>query len=41
MRHFEQVVERIAGERFVVRTKSVIVMSALLRREQGTLPSEH
>lgn len=40
MRHFEQVVERIAGERFVVRTKSVIVMSALLRREQGTLPSE-
>lgn len=39
MRHFEQVVERIARERFMIRTKSVIVMSALLRREQGTLPA--
>jgi len=39
MRHFEQVVERIAGERFMIRTKSVIVMSPLVRREQATLPS--
>lgn len=40
MRHFEQVVERIASERFTIRTKSVVVMSPLLRREQGTLPAE-
>jgi DNA-binding Lrp family transcriptional regulator len=39
VRHFEQVVERIARERFMVRTKSELVMSPLLRREQGSLPS--
>ena len=39
VRHFEQVVERIAAERFMVRTKSELVMSPLLRREQGTMPS--
>jgi DNA-binding Lrp family transcriptional regulator len=32
MRHFEQVLERIAGEPFVERTKSVLVLSPLLRR---------
>lgn len=39
VRHFEQVVERIAREDFMVRTKSELVMSPLLRREQGSLPS--
>jgi DNA-binding Lrp family transcriptional regulator len=32
MRHFEEVLERIGAERFVVRTKSVVVLSRLLRR---------
>jgi DNA-binding Lrp family transcriptional regulator len=32
MRHFEQVLERIAGEAFVERTKSVLVLSPLVRR---------
>ena len=32
MRHFEQVLERIGAEKFVVRTKSVLVLSRLLRR---------
>ncbi len=32
MRHFEDVLERIGAERFVVRTKSVLVLSRLLRR---------
>lgn len=32
MRHLEQVVERFAAEPFVVRTRSTIVLSALLRR---------
>jgi DNA-binding Lrp family transcriptional regulator len=32
MRHFEEVLERIGAERFVVRTKSVLVLSRLLRR---------
>ncbi|MER5481252.1 Lrp/AsnC family transcriptional regulator [Streptomyces sp. NPDC002734] len=35
MRHFEQVLERIAGEPFVERTKSVLVLSPLLRRFSG------
>jgi DNA-binding Lrp family transcriptional regulator len=39
VRHFEQVVERIASERFMVRTKSELVMSPLLRREQTSLPT--
>lgn len=30
--HLERVVEKIGAERFVARTKSLIVMSALLRR---------
>ncbi len=38
IRHFEQVVERIAGEEFVSRTRSELVLSPLVRREQGTLP---
>src|SRR5690242_7039187 len=32
VRHFEQVIERIAGEPFVVRTRSVIVLSRLVSR---------
>ena len=32
VRHFERVLERIAGEPFVERTKSVLVLSPLLRR---------
>jgi DNA-binding Lrp family transcriptional regulator len=38
VRHFEQVVERIAGEPFVVRTRSVIVLSRLVSRV-GILPT--
>ena len=37
VRHFEEVVERIAGEPFVVRTRSVIVLSRLVSRA-GALP---
>src|SRR6516165_2120976 len=37
MRHFEQVVERISAEPLVVRTRSVIVLSRLVRRPD-TLP---
>ncbi|MBX6371701.1 MAG: Lrp/AsnC family transcriptional regulator [Acidothermus sp.] len=32
VKHFEQVLEKINAERFVVRTKSVLVLSRLLRR---------
>jgi DNA-binding Lrp family transcriptional regulator len=32
VRHFEQVVERIGAESFVVRTRSVIVLSRLVNR---------
>lgn len=32
MQHLEQVVERFAAEPFVVRTRSTVVLSALLRR---------
>jgi DNA-binding Lrp family transcriptional regulator len=32
MKHFEEVLERIGAEKFVVRTKSVLVLSRLLRR---------
>ena len=32
IRHFEQVVERIAAEPFVQRTRSVIVLSRLVER---------
>ncbi|MGA5004707.1 Lrp/AsnC family transcriptional regulator [Streptomyces koyangensis] len=36
MRHFEDVLERIAGEPYVERTKSVLVLSPLLRRTAVT-----
>ena len=36
VRHFEDVVERIRGESFVVRTRSVIVLSRLVDRDPGT-----
>ncbi|MBB0244134.1 AsnC family transcriptional regulator [Streptomyces alkaliphilus] len=39
MRHFERVLERIAGEDFVERTKSVLVLSPLLRRHAPDLPA--
>jgi DNA-binding Lrp family transcriptional regulator len=32
MRHLERVVERLAAEPFVARTRSTVVLSALLRR---------
>lgn len=38
MRHFERVLERIAGEPFVERTKSVLVLSPLLRRYGAGVP---
>ncbi|MFE6684061.1 Lrp/AsnC ligand binding domain-containing protein, partial [Streptomyces sp. NPDC057729] len=38
MRHFEQVLERIAGEPYVERTKSVLVLSPLLRRYSSGSP---
>ncbi|RFU84214.1 Lrp/AsnC family transcriptional regulator [Streptomyces triticagri] len=38
MRHFERVLERIAGEHFVERTKSVLVLSPLLRRFSSGAP---
>lgn len=34
--HLERIVEQIGAERFVARTKSLIVMSALLRRATPT-----
>ncbi|MEV7677280.1 Lrp/AsnC family transcriptional regulator [Streptomyces sp. NPDC088341] len=39
MRHFEQVLERIAGEPYVERTKSVLVLSPLLRRYSSGTPA--
>lgn len=39
MRHFEQVLERIAGEHFVERTKSVLVLSPLMRRFSSGAPT--
>jgi DNA-binding Lrp family transcriptional regulator len=39
VRHFEQVLERVGAEPFVVRTKSVVVLSRLLQRVgTGTPP---
>src|SRR5215470_13368611 len=38
VRHFERVVERISAEPFVVRTRSVIVLSRLVSRA-GIMPS--
>jgi DNA-binding Lrp family transcriptional regulator len=40
VRHFEQVVERIGAEPFVVRTRSVIVLSRLVSRAGILPPSE-
>jgi DNA-binding Lrp family transcriptional regulator len=37
--HFEQVVERIRAEPFTTRTRSVIVMSRLVDRTGGPVPS--
>nr|WP_203674985.1 MULTISPECIES: Lrp/AsnC family transcriptional regulator [unclassified Streptomyces] len=39
VRHFERVLERIAGEPFVERTKSVLVLSPLLRRYTSGSPA--
>ena len=39
VRHFERVMERIGAERFVVRTRSVIVLSRLVNRPD-TLPPD-
>lgn len=39
MRHFEAVLERIASEPFVERTKSVLVLSPLLRRYGSGAPT--
>jgi DNA-binding Lrp family transcriptional regulator len=38
VRHFEDVMERIRAESFVVRTKSVIVLSRLIDRAEGLAP---
>lgn len=38
VRHFERVLERINGEPFVERTKSVLVLSPLLRRYSSGAP---
>jgi DNA-binding Lrp family transcriptional regulator len=38
IRHFEQVVERIAAEPFVQRTRSVIVLSRLVERADSIAP---
>ena len=38
MRHFEQVLEQIGAQPFVARTKSVLVLSPLLRRRRGRRP---
>jgi DNA-binding Lrp family transcriptional regulator len=38
VRHFEQVVERIGAEAFVVRTRSVIVLSRLVNRQDLLTP---
>jgi DNA-binding Lrp family transcriptional regulator len=38
IRHFEQVMERIAAEPFVVRTRSVIVLSRLVERAASIAP---
>lgn len=38
VRHFEQVVERIGAESFVVRTRSVIVLSKLVHRPDRLPP---
>jgi DNA-binding Lrp family transcriptional regulator len=39
VKHFEQVMERIGAEPFVVRTRSVIVLSQLVERADAIAPS--
>jgi DNA-binding Lrp family transcriptional regulator len=39
--HFEQVMERIRAEPFVVRTRSVIVLSRLVERADSFAPSDN
>ena len=41
VKHFEQVMERIGAEPFVVRTRSVIVLSRLVERADSFAPSDH
>jgi len=41
VKHFEQVMERIGAEPFVVRTRSVIVLSRLVERADSIAPSAH
>ena len=41
VKHFEQVMERIGAESFVVRTRSVIVLSRLVERADSFAPSDH
>lgn len=38
-RHFERVLSAISAEPFVARTKSILVLSALLRRNQAPTPA--
>ncbi len=38
-RHFERVLSAISAEPFVARTKSILVLSALLRRNQAHTPA--
>jgi DNA-binding Lrp family transcriptional regulator len=40
VRHFERVMERIGAEPFVIRTRSVIVLSRLVNRSQ-LVPPDH
>ena len=41
VKHFEQVMERIGAEPFVLRTRSAIVLSRLVERADSFAPSEH
>lgn len=40
VKHFEQVMERIGAERFVLRTRSVIVLSRLIERADSIAPNQ-
>lgn len=40
IKHLERVVEQVAAERFVTRTRSAVVMSSLLRRAEGPPASD-
>jgi DNA-binding Lrp family transcriptional regulator len=41
VKHFEQVMERIGAEPFVLRTRSAIVLSRLVERADSFAPFEH